>query len=54
MDQRTRSSDRDETVNHVISEYTKLAQEEYKTGHGWVGKVIHLEFYKKLKFDHTN
>ena len=27
---------------------------EYKTRHDWVGKVIHWELYKKLKFDHTN
>ena len=24
------------------------------TRHDWVGKVIHWELYKKLKFDHTN
>ena len=24
-----------------------------KTKHDWVGKVIHLELCKKLKFDHT-
>ena len=27
---------------------------EYKTTHDWVGKVIHWELYKKLKFDHTD
>ena len=26
---------------------------EYKARHDWVGKVIHLEMCKKLKFDHT-
>ena len=46
--------DRDETINHVISECSKLAQKEYKTRHGWVGKVIHREMCKKLKFNHTN
>ena len=45
--------DRDETINHIISEYNKLAQ-EYKTRHNWVGKLIHWEMCKKLKFDHTN
>ena len=35
--------DRDETINHVISECSKLAQKEYKTRHDWVGKVIHGE-----------
>ena len=46
--------DRDETINHIISECSKLAQREYKTRHDWVGKVIHWEMCKKFKFDHTN
>ena len=46
--------DRDETIYHKISECNKLAQKEYKTRHDWVGKVIHKEMCKKLKFDHTN
>ena len=32
----------------------KLAQKEYETWHDWVGKVIHWELSKKLKFDHMN
>ena len=39
----------DETVNHMISEYNK--QREYKTRHDWVGKLIHSELCKKLKYD---
>ena len=46
--------DRDETINHIISECSKLAQKEYKTRHDWVGKVIHWEMCKKFKFDHSN
>ena len=46
--------DRNETINHIISECSKLAQKEYKTRHDWVGKVIHWELCKKFKFDHTN
>ena len=46
--------ERDETINHIISECSKLALKEYKTMHDWVGKVIHREQYKKLKFGHTN
>ena len=46
--------DREETINHIISECSKLAQKEYKTIHDWVGKVIHWEMCKKFKFDHTN
>ena len=44
----------DETINHIISECSKLAQKEYKTRHALVGKVIHREMCKKFKFDHTN
>ena len=33
--------DRDGTINHIISECSKLAQKEYKTRHDWIGKVIH-------------
>ena len=47
-------SDRDETINHIISECSKLAQRDYKARHDWVSKVIHWEKYKKFKFDHTN
>ena len=46
--------DRDETINHIISECCKLVQREYKARHDWVGKVIHREMCKKFKFDHTN
>ena len=46
--------DRDETINHIISECRKLAQREYKARYDWVGKVIHWEMCKKFKFDHTN
>ena len=42
------------TINHMISECSKLAQKVYKTRHDWVGTVIHWEMCKKLKFDHTN
>ena len=40
--------DRDETINHILSECSKLAQKEYKTRHDWVGKVIHWEMCKKF------
>ena len=33
--------DRDETINHMISECSKLAQKEYKNRHDWVDKMIH-------------
>ena len=44
-------SDRDETINHIISECSKLAQKEYKAWHDWVDKVIHREMCKKFRFD---
>ena len=43
--------DRDEMINHLISECSKLAQKENKT---WYDRVIHWESCKKFKFDHTN
>ena len=46
--------DRDETINHIISECSKLAQKEYRNRHDWVGKVNHSELCKKLKVDHPN
>ena len=46
--------DRDEIINHIISDCSKLAQREYKVRYDWVGKVIHREMCKKFKFDHTN
>ena len=48
------SGDRDETINHMISECSKLAQKEYKTRDDWVGEVMHSEMCKKFRFDHTN
>ena len=46
-------SDRDETINPMISKCSKLSQKEYKPRHDQVGKVILLELCKKLKFNHT-
>ena len=46
--------DRDETINHTISECSELARKEFKTICNWVGKVIHRELGKKFKFDHAN
>ena len=45
--------DRDETVNHIISECSKLAQNENKARHDWVGKLIHWKICRKFQFDHT-
>ena len=42
----TLCGDREETINHIISDCNKLAQND------WVGKDIHLELCKRLKFKH--
>ena len=47
-------SDRDEPITHIESECWKLVQEEYKTRHDCVGKVIHWELSSKFRFVHTN
>ena len=47
-------SDRDEMINHIMSECNKLAQKEYKTRHDWVETKIHRELRKKFKFDYSN
>ena len=44
---------RDEMINHIINECSKLVQKEYKTKHDWVGKVIQCESCKRMKFDHS-
>ena len=46
--------DRNETINHIISECSKFAQKEYKARHDWVGSVTHWEMCRKFQFDHTN
>ena len=47
------TGDKNETINHMISECSKLVLKEYKTRCGWVGNVIHWELCKRLKFDST-
>ena len=46
--------DRADTINHIISECSKLALSGYKSRHDWEGKVIYGELCKKFKFDHMN
>ena len=46
-------ADRDETINHIISECSKVA-EEYKARRDWGGNVTHWKMCKKFKIDHTN
>ena len=46
--------DRDETINHIISECNNSAQREHKMRHNWVGKVIHWGNVQEIEFDPTN
>ena len=46
--------DRDKTINHIISECSKLAQKEYKARYDWVSAVIPWEMCRKFQVDHTN
>ena len=45
--------DKDETINRIVNECSKLAQKEFTVRHEWVGKMIHWELCKRLKFDYT-
>ena len=49
MDKMSRNCEkRDKTVTHIISDYKKLPQKEYKTWrHDRVSLIIHWEMYKK-------
>ena len=37
----------EESVNHVLSKYSKLAQKEYKRQHDWFGMKFHWEICKE-------
>ena len=42
--------DRDEMVNRIISECSKLVPKDYKTRHDWVGKEIYWELCKGFNY----
>ena len=46
--------DRDQTTKKNYKRMQQIGAKEYKTRHDWVGKVIHWELWKKLKFEHVN
>ena len=46
--------DRNEMINQFNSIQFRQSQMQYKTTQDWVGKVIHWELCKTLKFDDTN
>ena len=42
----------DETVAHIVSKYSKLAQKEYKqVRHDNVAKMLHWKLFEKLGFN---
>ena len=41
-------SDRDETINHILSECGKLEQKEYKTRYDWLGMLSTGKFARNL------
>ena len=46
---------KDETINLIISECSKLVPKKYTTRHDWVEKVIFWELFKRMNFnDLTN
>ena len=42
---------RNETISHIVSEWSKLAQKEYKRRHDIVGRFVHEQFCEKLGFN---
>ena len=46
--------ERDEMIDHRVSECCKLAQKECKTKPDWEGKVIHWELCKRQKFNRAS
>ena len=41
----------DESINHLLSECSKMAQKEYKRRHDWIGRKIHWEVCRKYGLD---
>ena len=40
-----------EAVRHIVFEFPKLAQNEYKRRHDWVARKVHWQLYRKNRFD---
>ena len=41
----------DESIDHIVSGCSKLAQKEYKRRHDNLGKIVHWKFAKKCNFE---
>ena len=42
-----------QTINHIVSKWCRLAQKKYKGRHDWVGNIIQWELHKRLNFNPT-
>ena len=45
----TQQNNKDKTINNIKSQCNELIQNELKSRHDWVGRVIHWELWKILK-----
>ena len=45
--------EKEETISHIVSEYSKIAQTEYKKRHDRVATTIHWALCKKYGLPHT-
>ena len=41
----------DETINHLLSEYCKMAQREHTRTHHCMGKTMHWNVSKNIRFE---
>ena len=41
----------DESIDHIVSGYRKLAQKEYKRSHNNLGKIVNCKLAKKFNFE---
>ena len=41
----------DESIDHIVSGYSKLAQKEYKRRHDTLGKIVHWKLARKCNFE---
>ena len=41
----------DESIDHIVSSFSKLAQKEYKKRHDNVGKIVHWKLARKCNFE---
>ena len=41
----------DESIDHIVSGCSKLAQKEYKKKHDSLGKIVHWKLARKFNFE---